>query len=258
MNLTTEPGPLLRAAGLVHHVPTPGRRARRTPRTPILRGIDLEVHAGELVAIVGASGSGKTTLLHCLAGLDRPDEGSVMLAGHDVRHLKPGPLARARRQVSAVIFQDLNLIPSLDVAQNVALPARLSRRRIGTAQIAEALARVGLADRAKDHPGSLSGGEQQRVAVARVLAAHPRLLFADEPTGALDSVNADRVLALLTAYPNADRAVVMVTHDLAAAARADRVLVIRDGALFASLVGATPERILDVMMHDAARVGDAR
>jgi putative ABC transport system ATP-binding protein len=212
-------------------------------RIPVLRGIDLDVRAGEMVSIVGPSGSGKSTLLYCLAGLERPSAGEVLLGEVAVHSASAAALARLRRDRIGFVFQAYNLIPSLSVRENVALPARLARRR--RPDVAGALAAVGLDGHAHKRPGQLSGGQQQRVAIARALAATPSILFADEPTGALDQAAGHIVLDLLRDYASDRRCVVLVTHDLDAAARADRTIVLRDGLIVAELVGATPAQLLD-------------
>ncbi len=193
----------------------------------VLRGIDLDVLPGEMVSIVGQSGSGKSTLMYCLAGLERPDSGEIAIGAERIDRASPARLARLRRDRIGFVFQSYNLIPSLTVQENVALPARLARRN--RPDTAAALAAVGLNGHARKRPGALSGGQQQRVAIARVLAAEPPIVFADEPTGALDSATGADVLNLLRSYAGADRSVVLVTHDLDAAALADRTIVLRDG-----------------------------
>ncbi|MCE4025055.1 ABC transporter ATP-binding protein [Microbacterium sp. Au-Mic1] len=211
-------------------------------RTPVLRGIDVDVAAGEMVSIVGASGSGKSTLLYCLAGLEQVEGGEVLLGGVALHTASTARRAQLRRDRIGFVFQAYNLIPSLSVRENVALPARLARR--ARPDIAGALAAVGLAAQGGMRPGQLSGGQQQRVAVARVLAARPSVLFADEPTGALDTTSGGVVLDLLRGYANGDRSVVLVTHDLDAAARADRTVVLRDGLVVAELIRPTAAQIL--------------
>ncbi|MFD6699342.1 MULTISPECIES: ABC transporter ATP-binding protein [unclassified Microbacterium] len=211
-------------------------------RTPVLRGIDVDVAAGEMVSIVGASGSGKSTLLYCLAGLEQVEGGEVLLGGVALHTASTAQRAQLRRDRIGFVFQAYNLIPSLSVRENVALPARLARR--ARPDIAGALAAVGLAAQGGMRPGQLSGGQQQRVAVARVLAARPSVLFADEPTGALDTTSGGVVLDLLRGYTNGDRSVMLVTHDLDAAARADRTVVLRDGLVVAELIRPTAAQIL--------------
>ena len=220
--------------------------------TAALVGVSLDVRAGEFVAIVGPSGSGKSTLLYCLSGLESATSGSVVISGTDITALAPRKLAELRRDRVGFVFQSYNLIPSLTVRENVALPARLSRRPLDSAAVDGTLDRVGLGGFAAAYPGTLSGGQQQRVAIARVLASAPDLVFADEPTGALDTAAGAVVLDLLREAATDGRAVVMVTHDLEAAARADRVLVIRDGALHRELTRPTSREIFDAVEQSAA------
>lgn len=236
--------PLIRARDLVKTFPG---AARRDPRVPVLRGISLDVLPGEMVGIVGPSGSGKSTLLYCLAGLEGHESGSVLLAGRELGSLGRGALAAARRDHLGFVFQSFNLIPSLTARENVALPARLARRRVSRADVDAALREVGLADRSRHRPGQLSGGQQQRVAIARVLAMRPDIVFADEPTGSLDTATGAEVLRLLRSAAGEERSVVIVTHDLEAAALADRVLVLRDGLIHRELRGATPGQLLEAI-----------
>ncbi|QNP72159.1 ABC transporter ATP-binding protein [Streptomyces roseirectus] len=209
-----------------------------------LDAVSLALPAGSFTAVMGPSGSGKSTLLQCAAGLDRPTSGSVRIDGTELTGLSERRLTLLRRAHIGFVFQSFNLLPSLTAAQNVALPLRLSGRRPSSARVREALARVGLADRAEHRPGELSGGQQQRVAVARALITRPRVLFGDEPTGALDSTAGREVLRLLREAVDTDgRTVVMVTHDPLAASYADRVLFLVDGRVHGELAGAGAERI---------------
>ena len=211
----------------------------------VLHDVSLRVGPGEFLAVVGPSGSGKSTLLYCLSGLEPYDSGSVEILGNRLDTLSRRALAALRRDRIGFVFQSFNLIASLTARQNVALPSRLARRRIGAGVADAVLARVGLADRADHRPGQLSGGQQQRVAIARVLASEPEIVFADEPTGALDTAAGATVLRLLRDLVSDGRAVIMVTHDLEAAAQADRVLVLRDGRVHRELVAPTVEAVLD-------------
>ncbi len=200
--------------------------------TPALRGVDLAVNVGEVLAILGASGSGKSTLLHCLGGLTRPDAGEVHLAGERLDNQSDDARTQLRRSAIGVVFQYGQLIPELTAEENVCLPLLFGRR--GRAEALTAgrtwLDRLGVGEVAAQRPGELSGGQQQRVAVARALITEPRLLIADEPTGSLDSVAAEQVMELLTGVARqSGTTVVLVTHDLRVASYADRELVLRDG-----------------------------
>ncbi|SER40414.1 ABC transporter ATP-binding protein [Actinokineospora terrae] len=197
-----------------------------------LNQITTEFRAGSFTAVMGPSGSGKSTLLHCAAGLDRPTSGEVLLGDTDLGELDETRLTELRRERIGFVFQSYNLVSALTAAQNVALPLRLAGRRPQPGAVDGALAEVGLAARGAHRPSELSGGEQQRVALARALVTRPAAVFADEPTGALDSKTSRDVLTLLRAVVDRHRqTVVMVTHDPVAAAYADRVLVMVDGRI---------------------------
>ena len=224
-----------------------GRRGRRRV-TEVLKGVDLSVEVGEMVSIVGPSGSGTSTLLYCLSGLEAADEGSLEVMGRQVVHARRSVLAKIRSGHVGFVFQSYNLIPSLSVGDNVSLPARLAGRPMSARQTRAALESVGLAGRERDRPGDLSGGEQQRVAIARALVGGADVVFADEPTGALDSQNGREVLRMLRSIgDDPQRSVVMVTHDLEAASLADRVLVLRDGRVVRELGRSTAAQILEAM-----------
>ena len=229
--------------------------ARGDDPVPVLRGITLSVGRGELVAVVGPSGSGKSTLLYCLSGLEPATSGTVRILGHDLAGLSHGALAKLRRDHVGFVFQAYNLIPSLSARENVALPARLAKRAIGAAAVDRALAQVGLSERAAYKPAALSGGQQQRVAIARVLAGQPDVVFADEPTGALDTEAGAQVLSLLRQVADGPRSVVMVTHDVQAAARADRVLVLRDGLVHRELTRPSADEVFAAIAHAGSEVG---
>jgi putative ABC transport system ATP-binding protein len=200
-------------------------------RVEVLRGVDLDVARGELVALIGRSGSGKSTLLNVIAGLEPPDGGTVRVEGVDLGRLDDGRRTVFRRDRIGIVFQAFNLIPVLSALDNVALPARLAGAGAEAVRRArELLERVGLEGRADAFPDELSGGEQQRVATARALVNRPAVVLADEPTGNLDAESAERTLALLAGLAGEDgRTVLLATHDPAAAARAGRVLALEDG-----------------------------
>ena len=197
-----------------------------------LRGVDLDVTPGRLTAVMGPSGSGKSTLMHVLAGLDKPDEGTVSVAGVEVTGLDDKGLTKLRRDHIGFVFQFFNLLPMLTARENILLPSEIAGVDIDEAWLDELVNRVGLADRLSHRPSELSGGQQQRVAVARALVSRPTVLFADEPTGNLDSATSQEILDLLrTAVESFDQTTVMVTHDPRAAAVADRVLQLEDGQI---------------------------
>ncbi len=196
-----------------------------------LHDVDLSIAAGEFVAVMGPSGSGKSTLLHIVGGLDRPDCGEVLIEGHPLAGLSDDELAHLRRRRIGFVLQFFNLFPLLSAAENVAFPLMLDGRRDALALAGEALERVGLAARAAHRPGELSGGEQQRVALARALVTRPAVVLADEPTGSLDTLAGEDVLRLLRAAADDGQSVLLITHDAPAAAYADRVVRLRDGAV---------------------------
>ena len=200
--------------------------------TPALTGASIEVQAGEVVAIVGASGSGKSTLLHCLAGIVRPDAGRVLYRGADLTRMSDVDRSRLRRTEFGFVFQFGHLVPELTCLENVALPLRLAgvRRRDADSRARDWLERVQVEQVAGSLPGEVSGGQAQRVAVARALIGDPSVVFADEPTGALDSLNGERVMQLLTAAAReSGAAVLLVTHEARVAAYSDREVTVRDG-----------------------------
>ncbi|WP_369148091.1 ABC transporter ATP-binding protein [Streptomyces sp. R44] len=214
-----------------------------------LRGVSVALAPGTFTAVMGPSGSGKTTLLHCLAGMDRPTRGAVWWGDTEVTRLPERRLAELRRTRIGFVFQAFNLMPAMTVAQNVELPGRLAGARPDRGRVLDALARVGLAGRERHRPGQLSGGQQQRVAIARALVSRPRVLFADEPTGALDRATGHEVLALLRSGVDQDgQTCAMVTHDPVAAGYADRVLLLADGLVVDELDRPTPAEV-------AARLG---
>jgi putative ABC transport system ATP-binding protein len=209
-----------------------------------LDDVSLEFPSGSFTAIMGPSGSGKTTLLQCAAGLDRPDSGSVRVGELELTELGEKRLAQLRRREVGFVFQSFNLLPSLTAAQNVVLPLRLGGQRPKRGAARAALDRVGLGKRTRHLPAELSGGQQQRVAIARALVAEPRVIFADEPTGALDTRSAREALGLLRSLVDEEgRTIVMVTHDPVAAAVADRVVFLADGRVVDALTAPRAESV---------------
>jgi putative ABC transport system ATP-binding protein len=197
-----------------------------------LRGITLDIVPGQFAAVMGPSGSGKSTLMHILAGLDQPTEGVVEIAGIDITNLSDSRLTLLRRHQVGFIFQFFNLLPMLTAEENILLPLRLAGENIDRTWADEIIDQVGLSDRRKHRPSELSGGQQQRVAIARALASRPAVLFADEPTGNLDSTTSGEILNLLRDMVTTHgQTMVMVTHDANAAAMADRVLFLADGQI---------------------------
>ncbi|SCG53227.1 ABC transporter ATP-binding protein [Micromonospora humi] len=220
-------------------------------RVTALDGVTTSFAGGTFTAVMGPSGSGKSTLLHCAAGLDKPTAGTVTIDGRRLDDLGEDELTRLRRDRIGFVFQAFNLVSSLTAAENVELPLRLARHRPPARDVLAALDTVGLTDRAGHRPSELSGGEQQRVAVARALITRPAVVFADEPTGALDSTASQQILRLLRALVDDHRqTVVMVTHDPAAAAYADRVLLLADGRIVDELTGGITATVV------AARIAE--
>ncbi|MFC7621403.1 ABC transporter ATP-binding protein [Microlunatus sp. GCM10028923] len=213
-----------------------------------LRGVDLDLRAASFTAVMGPSGSGKSTLLHCAAGLDRPTAGSVWLGPIDLAGLTETELTELRRSKIGFIFQAYNLINALTVEENITLPLRLSGATADRAWLAAIVQQVGLAERVRHRPSELSGGQQQRVAIARALITRPAVIFADEPTGALDTRTAALVLDLLARLVRTlGQRVLMVTHDPVAAARADRVVFLADGRRAGDLIRPTPDEVAERM-----------
>ncbi|MEY2426728.1 MAG: putative transport system ATP-binding protein [Actinomycetota bacterium] len=212
-----------------------------------LRGVDLDVAAGSFTAIMGPSGSGKTTLMHILAGLDTPTEGKVEIAGTNLDGLDDAGLTRLRREKIGFIFQAFNLVPVLTAQENVALPLTLAGKD-SASSVEDVLKAVSLLDRRTHRPSEMSGGQQQRVAIARALVSKPAVVFADEPTGNLDSATSHDILDLLRkAVDEQGQAIVMVTHDPLAAAVADRVVFLADGKIVADEAKLSAEDVLDRM-----------
>jgi putative ABC transport system ATP-binding protein len=213
-----------------------------------LRGITTGFPSGQFAAIMGPSGSGKSTLMHLLAGLDKPTSGSVIVDGQELAHLDDKGLTRLRRDRLGFVFQAFNLVPVLTAEENIVLPLTLAGRKPDKEWHDTLIDAVGLGDRLTHRPAELSGGQQQRVAVARALIHRPAVVFADEPTGNLDSKSSDEVLALLRhAVDDFGQTVIMVTHDAHAASVADRIVVLSDGRIVHDGAGETTEGVLDLM-----------
>jgi putative ABC transport system ATP-binding protein len=219
---------------------------KRASAVEALRGVSLALAPGSFTAIMGPSGSGKSTLLNCAAGLDRPTDGRVTIGDVELSKLSETQLTELRRERVGFVFQAFNLVPALTVEQNVGLPLRLAGTAIDSEQLYAVLARVGLADRGRSRPAELSGGQQQRVAIARALVTSPDVLFADEPTGALDLRTGREVLSLVRESVDAlEQTVVMVTHDPGAASYADTVVLLADGRIVDRMDSPSAEAIAD-------------
>jgi putative ABC transport system ATP-binding protein len=219
-----------------------------------LRGVSLEVPSGQFTAVMGPSGSGKSTLMHLLAGLDSPTAGRIVVGGEDITTMGDRQLTRLRRKHIGFVFQSFNLLPTLTAEENILLPLAIAGRRPDAATVDALLERMGLAERRRHRPAELSGGQQQRVAIARALIAAPTILFADEPTGNLDSGSGAEVLRVLRDAVDLDRqTTLMVTHDPRAAAIADRVLFLADGRIVADLPEPSEGEILAAMKEATTR-----
>jgi putative ABC transport system ATP-binding protein len=217
-----------------------------------LRGVTLDVERGKLTAVMGPSGSGKSTLMHILAGLDRPTSGDVNLAGTSITDLEDNALTRLRRKHMGFVFQFFNLLPMLTAEENIRLPLMLAGERPDRAFFTELIAKVGLGDRLGHRPAELSGGEQQRVAIARALVSRPTVVFADEPTGNLDTTTGTEILELLrSSVEDYGQTLVIVTHDAAAAARAHRILFLADGQIVKDTGSLTQAEIHEVLTEIA-------
>jgi putative ABC transport system ATP-binding protein len=213
-----------------------------------LRGVTLDVEPGKLTAVMGPSGSGKSTLMHLLAALDEPTEGEVTIAGIRLAELSDTAITKLRREHIGFIFQFFNLLPMLTAEENIVLPLTLAGTKPQDDFFDDLLGKVGLQDRRKHRPSELSGGQQQRVAIARALVSRPSVVFADEPTGNLDSKTGGEILELLhESVENYGQTMVMVTHEARAAASADRILFLADGRIIKDLGGAGEEEILDTI-----------
>jgi putative ABC transport system ATP-binding protein len=218
-----------------------------------LRGVSLEVKPGELVAVMGPSGSGKSTLMHLLAALDKPTAGTVLIAGQDVGSMSDGDVTKLRREHIGFVFQFFNLLPMLNAEENIRLPLSIAGEKPDPEFFENLLKRVGLTDRRNHRPAELSGGQQQRVAIARALVSQPTVVFADEPTGNLDSKTGGEILDLLRgSAEDMGQTMVMVTHDSQAATIADRVLFLADGVIVEELPRSPAPEILAAMARVSA------
>ena len=218
-----------------------------------LRGVSVEVAAGELTAVMGPSGSEKSTLMHILAGLDKPTSGQVQIAGTEITTLGDTDLTKLRREHIGFVFQFFNLLPMLSAEENVVLPLSIAGEKPDRAWLDGLLQKTGLSNRRSHRPAELSGGEQQRVAISRALVTRPTILFADEPTGNLDSKTGGTILALIRdSVDSYGQTIVMVTHEARAASIADRILFLADGLIVKELTGASAEDVLGVMSHLSA------
>ncbi len=224
-----------------------------------LAGVDVEIPTGSFTAIMGPSGSGKSTLLHCMAGLDRLTSGSVLLAGTSLGDLNDRDLTRLRRNNVGFVFQAYNLVPTLDARENITLPLDLAGDPVDQAWFDDVVEVLGIQDRLSHKPSQLSGGQQQRVAAARALVSRPTVVFADEPTGALDSNSSAELLSFLQrASREYGQTIVMVTHEPTAASYADRLLFLADGLVVDEMAEPTPEKVLDRMKRfDSATSAEA-
>lgn len=215
-----------------------------------LDGITIDFPRGEFTAVMGPSGSGKSTLLHCMSGLDRLTSGTVELAGTDLSTLSDRQLTMVRRKQIGFVFQSFNLVPTLTMDENITLPLQLAGREVHSPTFDAVVDRLGIRDRLKHHPSELSGGQQQRAAVARALVSQPEVVFADEPSGNLDTRSSAELLAMLRAAVDEDgQTIIMVTHDAAAAAFADRVVFLVDGKVVQELRDPSRDSVLDAMKH---------
>jgi putative ABC transport system ATP-binding protein len=236
------------------------RKTYGGPARPVvaLDRVSVDFAAGTFTAVMGPSGSGKTTLLHCAAGLDEATSGAVTLVGEPLAGKDESELTVLRREHVAFVFQAFNLMPALTVWENVTLPAVLAGRTSDAEQVSRVLDRVGLGDRIGHRPGELSGGQQQRVAIARALASRADVVFADEPTGALDSQTALEVLELVREVARGGQTIVMVTHDPVAASFADEVLFLVDGRIVDRLATPTPQSVADQLVRFGRLAGNGR
>jgi putative ABC transport system ATP-binding protein len=230
------------------------RYGRDDSAVDALAGVSIDVPVGQFTAVMGPSGSGKSTLMHILAGLDQPTEGTVTIAGLEISSMSDGELTRLRRRHIGFVFQFFNLLPMLTAEENIVLPLSIAGEKPDRQWVKELLDTVGIADRRTHRPAELSGGQHQRVAIARALVTEPTVLFADEPTGNLDSNTSRDVLELLRgSVDELGQTIVMVTHDPQAAARADRILFLADGRIVREIASSTAAEVLAAMQEVSGR-----
>ena len=230
------------------------RYGRDESAVEALAGVSIDVPVGQFTAVMGPSGSGKSTLMHILAGLDQPTEGTVTIAGLEISSMSDGELTRLRRRHIGFVFLLFNLLPMLTAEENILLPLSIAGEKPNRAWVEELLETVGIADRRAHRPSELSGGQQQRVAIARALLPRPTVVFADEPTGNLDSNTSRDLLALLRdSVDELGQTIVMVTHDPHAAARADRILFLADGRIVKEIPASTAAEVLEAMQEVSGR-----
>ncbi|WP_280232931.1 ABC transporter ATP-binding protein [Nocardia cyriacigeorgica] len=241
MHTSTSAPPVLRLRGLRCEYPG------ESGSVHALRGVDLDIAPGSFTAVMGPSGSGKTTLLHCAAGLQVPTSGHIAFDGQPLDALDQNQLAKLRRRRIGFVFQSFNLLPALSTVDNVELPIRLDGHRPDRTSTRALLARVGLDERAAHRPDQLSGGQRQRVAIARALITNPQVVFADEPTGALDIRSAREVLTLMRGLADQGQTIIMVTHDPVAASYSDAVLFLADGRLVDRVARPTAREVANRM-----------
>lgn len=252
-NLLTRPARILKTEPVIKARKLHKIYGKGSTSVEALRGIDIDISKGEFTAIMGPSGSGKSTLMHCLAGLDTFSSGKVQLAGIELAGLSQRKLTKLRREKIGFIFQAFNLLPTLSAAENIKLPAGAARIKIDPERFAMLTEAVGISDRLQHRPAELSGGQQQRVACVRALITNPAVIFADEPTGNLDSKSSKQILTFLhQAAHEFQQTVVMVTHDPTAAAWADRVLFLVDGKIVKELSNPETDSVLDVLREIGA------
>ena len=261
MTITMQAGAALTRSSLDHELPPAVSATAITRRygrddsvVDALAGVSIDVPVGQFTAVMGRSGSGKSTLMHILAGLDQPTEGTVTIAGLEISSMSDGELTRLRRRHIGFVFQLFNLLPMLTAEENIVLPLSIAGEKPDRAWVEDLLETVGIADRRTHRPSELSGGQQQRVSIARALVTEPTVLFADEPTGNLDSSTSRGVLELLrNSVDGLGQTIVMVTHDPQAAALADRILFLADGLIVKEIPASTAAEVLEAMQEVSGR-----